>query len=69
MQTFENFINEAYSSADKQALINELVKSISFIVMGTPQKSTITGAKAISDTEIRIDTEFESITLKITKIQ
>lgn len=36
MQTFENFISEGYSSADKQALINELVKSISFIVMGTP---------------------------------
>ena len=66
----ENFVNEGYSSADKRAINDLVVKSIaSTSLSGANPKFQILNARVIDDTTIELETEFETVQYKITKIK
>ena len=70
IKVFEDFVNEGYSSADKRAINDLVVKSIaSTSLSGANPKFQILNARVIDDTTIELETEFETVQYKITKIK
>ncbi len=66
-QTFNEFLTEGYSAADKKILLENVESSIIHLINDNPKYNKILSAKIVGE-ELKIELEFEEIYLKITKI-
>ena len=68
IHTYEEFLNEGYSSADKSALTKQIVSNLNDATLNGNLKN-IVKVELVSFDTIEIEMEFEAIQLKITNIK
>lgn len=68
LNTYEEFLNEGYSSADKNALTKQIVKNLSDATLEGNLKNIVKVELVTFDT-IEIEMEFETVQLKISNVR
>jgi hypothetical protein len=68
VHTYEDFLNEGYSSADKNALTKQIVSNLNDATLKGNLKN-IVKVELVSFDTIEIEMEFEAIQLKISSVR